>query len=442
MNACDLIIKCSTLVTQNTERALFDNAAMAVKNGKIMAVGTQQDIMHSYDASEVLDLSGHMVMPGLINAHTHVSMTLLRGLADDLPLMEWLTKHIFPVEQKLTPEHVRLGALLGCAEMIRTGTTAFCDMYLMEHAVAKAVDEAGLRAVVGEVIFEFPSPAYADLNAAMDVVRDMHDTYKDHDRIRTAVMPHAVYTTNPELLTRAGELAEELDIPLHIHLAESASETAQSLERFSKRPIEHLDALGLIQSRTHAAHCVDMTDDEIALFARKGIRVSHNPESNMKLASGISPVQKLLNAGIPVGLGTDGACSNNNLNMFEEMGSAALLAKVSGMDPTALDAQTVLDMATRGGAACLDWPAIGSLEPGQAADCIAIDLSAPNLMPMYSPVSHAVYSATGNEVAMTMVSGEILYNKGKYTRFDYPALLEEIRELAKWVRAQVAGGNA
>ncbi|MBU1004153.1 MAG: amidohydrolase [Proteobacteria bacterium] len=434
---CDILLTCDVLMTQDPARSVIEDAAVAITGGVVTAVGPRVEMESSSAPKSRLDLGPCLVMPGLINAHTHVSMTLLRGLADDLPLMEWLTKNIFPVEQKLTPELVRLGALLGCAEMLRTGTTCFCDMYLMESAVAEAVHQAGIRARVGEVIFAFPSPAYPDLDGALDVARNLERRWKDDSRLRTAVMPHAVYTTNPALLERSFALAEELDVPLHMHLAESASETAQCLEQTGQRPVAYLNSLGLLGPRTLAAHCVDLTDGEIQLLADSGTCISHCPESNMKLASGFCPAQKLLDAGAKLGIGTDGACSNNNLNMFTEMGTTALVQKVHRMDPTVLCAQTVLDMATLGGAACLHWPELGSIQPGKVADLIALDLTRPNMLPMYNPASHAVYATNGGEVRLTMVEGEVLYQDGVYSRLDYPALLSEIQDAARWVRKQL-----
>ncbi|NJB66744.1 5-methylthioadenosine/S-adenosylhomocysteine deaminase [Desulfobaculum xiamenense] len=439
--ACDTLIRADRIVTQNDERTIIEDGGIAIAAGRIAAVGPWMEIDAAWQGETVMNLGRSMVLPGLVNAHTHASMTLMRGLADDLPLMEWITQHIFPVEQKLTPELVRLGATLACCEMARTGTTAFYDMYLMEQAVAEAADATGMRAVVGEVIFSFPTPAYANLDAACDVVRAMHDTYRNNDRIRTAVMPHAVYTTTPELLTRTAKLAEELDIPLHIHLAETTTETAQCMEKFGKRPVAYLDSLGLLSPRTLAAHCVDLTDDEIRRLAETGTRVAHNPESNMKLASGIARVRDMADAGVVLGLGTDGACSNNNLDMFAEMSTCALLQKVATMDPTVAPAQQVLDMATRGGAACLNWPGIGSIEPGNLADITALDLDQPGLMPMYNPASHAVYAASGGDVRMTMVGGEVVYRDGAFPKVDYPALLAEVRSAAAWVRKQFEGNG-
>jgi 5-methylthioadenosine/S-adenosylhomocysteine deaminase len=442
MHTCDTLVRADWIVTQNDTRDVIQDGAVAIQGGVIAAVGPFADISANWSAQETIDLGPSLLLPGLVNAHTHAPMTLMRGLADDLPLMQWLTDHIFPVEQKLTPELVHLSALLGCCEMLRTGTTCFYDMYLMEEAVADAVRETGMRARIGEVIFSFPTPAYADENAAFDVVRRMHAASADTPRIRTAVMPHALYTTSPQLLTRAHELAQELDIPLHIHLAETETETAQSLEKFGKRPVAYLDSLGLLTPTTLAAHCVDLTDDEVATLARTGAHVAHNPESNMKLASGIARVRDMQAAGVSLGLGTDGACSNNNLDMFAEMASCAMLQKVATLDPTAAPAQQVLDMATRGGAACLQWEEIGSIAPGKAADLTALDLDQPGLMPIYNPISHAVYAAGGGDVRFTMVDGHVLYRDGAFLTVDYPALCAEVRDAAEWIRKQTGAEAA
>lgn len=439
MASCDTLIRASWIVTQNDNRDVIRNGAIAIQADRIAAIGSAEE-MADWDAKETFDLGDSLVLPGLVNAHTHASMTLMRGLADDLPLMEWMTTRIFPVEKKLTPEIVRLGAKLACCEMARTGTTSFLDMYLMEDAVAEAVDETGMRARVGEVIFGFPSPAYADFEAACDVVREMAEKYANHPRIRTAVMPHALYTTSPELLTKSKELAESLGLPLHIHLAETKTETDQSLDIFDKRPVPYLHSLGLLSPQTTAAHCVDLTADEIETLAKSGTRIAHNPESNMKLASGVSPVRDMQQAGATLGLGTDGACSNNNLDMFAEMASCAMLQKVACMDPTAAPAQEVLDMATRGGAKCLHWPEIGSLEAGKLADITALDLDQPGLMPMYNPISHAVYAAGGGDVRFTMVGGKTVYKDGAFPNVDYPALLEEVRRAGEWIRSVSEGG--
>lgn len=430
---CDILIQAACIVTQDAGRTIVEDGALAVADGVLLAVGPRAAVAGTHAPARVLDLGAALVMPGLVNAHTHTAMTILRGVADDLPLMEWLTRHIFPVEKHLTPDIVQAGALLGCAEMLRTGTTAVNDMYLFQDAGYRAMDIAGLRCRGGEGLFGFPSPAYADADAGLALVRELHQRWGRNPRIRQCVAPHAVYTTSPELLQRCMALAGELDLPLHIHLAETTTETARCLEMFGQRPVPYCHGLGLLTPRTTVAHAVDLTGEEIDLLAAAGAAVAHNPKSNMKLASGVAPVVRMLERGIAVGIGTDGAASNNSVNMFTEMTSCAMLHKVRGMDPTCAPAQTVLDMATLGGAAALHWPGLGQLAPGCPADLTALDLAAPNLQPLYNPVSHLVYAATGHEVRLTMVAGEVLYQDGRFTRFDYPALLAHIRDVRRWV---------
>ncbi|MFV0422806.1 amidohydrolase [Oleidesulfovibrio sp.] len=436
--SCDIIIKAGILATQNMQRDIVYDAGIAIRGDSIIAVGNWQQIDAQWESADFFDFSDKLVMPGLVNSHTHIAMTFLRGLADDMQLMQWLTEHVFPVEKHLTADIVEAGALLACAEMARTGTTTFCDMYLIEDATYKAVDKAGLRMQGGEGIFIFPSPAYADTKAAFDLVRRQHDKYKGHARIRQAIMPHAVYTSTPELLGQCKDLADELGCGLHIHLAETVTETAQCIESFGKRPVPYCHDLGLLRSGTTIAHAVDVTDDELALLYDTGVAVAHNPESNMKLASGVARIPEMLKIGIPVGLGTDGAASNNDLNMFTEMATCALLHKLQCMDPTCAPAQKVFDMATLGGGRCTGWPEVGSIEPAKKADIIALDLKSPNLQPLYSPVSHAVYAASGHEVTHTMVGGEFVFRDGKFTRFDYDALLKDIAGIKQWVLKRLA----
>ena len=429
---CDLLVTADLLVTQDAERRIIENAAVAISKGTISALGARSDLA-SVLAKDHLHLSRSLLMPGLVNAHPHAAMTFFRGLADDLPLMEWLTGHIFPREKNLTAEIVQLGALLGCAEMIRTGTTAFQDMYLIEDAVAEAADMAGLRCRLGEVIFAFPSPAYATAEEGLNLVRAQAGRYREHPRLGVAVMPHAVYTTTPEILAACRDLARELALPLHVHLSETASEVAACLETHGKRPVEYCCDLGLLSPRTSIAHGVVLTDEELDILAQTGARVAHNPRSNMKLASGVAPVPGMLARGMLPGLGTDGASSNNALNMFTEMSTCALLHKAHSMEATVCPAQSVLDMATLGGAAVLGWPELGRLAPGAPADLIALNLDSPNLQPMYNPVSHLVYAASGHELRMSMVGGKVLYKDGEYFSLDYPVLLTEARKLKRWV---------
>ena len=350
MQTCDTLLHAGVLLTQDDDRRVLENAALAIDGGRIVALGCGRDVTAAWQAREILDLSGMLVMPGLVNAHTHAAMTFLRGLADDMPLMDWLQQKIFPVEQGQTPDLVRLGSLLGFAEMLRTGTTACVDMYIFEAAVLEAADRAGLRCLAGEGVFNFPSACCPDADAALACTREMAQRWAGHDRLHVAVMPHSVYTTTAAQLTACRELADELGLPLHIHLAETRQETALSLQQHGLRPVAHADRLGLLRPGIILAHVVDVDADEMALLARRGVSVVHNPSSNMKLASGVAPVPTMLDAGVRLALGSDGAASNNRLNMFTEMGRAALLHKAAG-DPETMPARTVLDMATRGGAA-------------------------------------------------------------------------------------------
>lgn len=429
---CDHIILASHILTQNDTRDIIHNGAIVIDSGRIIAIGERKDILPRWAALKTSDLGYSLVTAGLINAHTHAAMTLLRGLADDLPLMEWLTKHIFPVEQGLSPELVELGTLLGCAEMARTGTTAFSDMYIIEDAAIKAAAQSGMRCLVGEGIFAFPSAAYANEDEAFALVREQIARCEKYPLITVAMAPHAVYTSNPDLLSHCAEFAKDNGMPIHMHLAETSTETSQCFEMFGKRPIPYAHDLGLLGPNTTLAHCVDLTDDEIATLASTNTVVAHNPKSNMKLSSGAARIPDMLNSGVCIALGTDGAASNNSLNMFSEMTSCALLHKVHTMDPTATPAQAVFDMATRNGARALHQSNIGTLQVGKQADIIGLDLNSPNLMPLYNEVSHLVYAASGHENKFTMVAGEVLYHDGVYSKIDMPLLRRELVKARDW----------
>lgn len=429
---CDLLIKAALLLTQDRNRSIIADAAIAVRDGRILAAGTARDLK-SFASSTVIDLGNALLMPGLVNGHTHVSMTFLRGLADDLPLMDWLNKHIFPREKHLTKEIVELGALLGCAEMTRTGTTAFSDMYLHEDAVADAVIQSGLRCQLGEGIFAFASPAYETPEQAYAIVREQAARYAAHPRIRVAVMPHTVFTTTPKIMEDCLDLAKGLGLPLYLHLAETSAETEACLAAHNKRPVGYCLGLGLFGPNTSIAHGVHLNEAELDLLAASGTHIIHNPKSNMKLSSGVAPVPEMLSRGMLPGLGTDGAASNNSLNMFSEMSFCALLHKSHSGEPTTCPAPDVLDMATLGSASAIGWPELGTLTPGSPADAIALDLDSPNLLPMYSPVSHLVYAASGHEVKFSMVDGHILYHNGAFTHLDYQSLRIEAAKLKQWV---------
>lgn len=432
MQHCDSLFHAARILTQDAGRTILEDAALAVRDGRIAAVGPLAELETQWQPDKRVDLPNMLLMPGLVNAHTHAAMTFLRGLADDMPLMEWLQQRIFPVEQALTPHIVRTGSLMGYAEMLRTGTTACIDMYIFEQAVFEAARMAGLRCLGGEAVFDFPSACCATPQAALEATRALAETWKDDPLLQVAVNPHSVYTTSEKTLEACLRLADDLHLPLHIHLAETTDETAICLEQHHRRPVAHADACGLLRPGTILAHVVDVDEEEIALLADRGVCVAHNPSSNMKLASGAAPLPAMLRAGLRVALGTDGAASNNQLNMFTEMGRAALLHKLAGNNPTVTTAQEVLDMATLGGAAAFGAP-LGRLEPGAAADFIALDLDCPNLRPMYNPVSHAVYAATGAEVRLTVVAGRILYQDGRFTTFDYEALCREIDAVRDFV---------
>ncbi|QGY41150.1 amidohydrolase family protein [Pseudodesulfovibrio cashew] len=430
---CDLLVRADTVVTQDDARSIFNGAGIAISDGLVMEVGDYAALDARFEPAARLDLSGRIVFPGLVNGHTHLPMTLFRGFADDMPLMEWLEDHIWPVEFQLTDAMLEIGAKIGCAELIRTGCTAFLNGYFHEEITGKAASSAGMRAVVGEGFFGFPSPHFPSAEACWQVNRKLKEHFQNDLLVRTAITPHAAFTVGPDDLTASYALAEELGIPWQIHLAESPEETAVCLEKYGKRPVALLHGLGLLSGRTTLHHCVDVTDEEIAILAETGTKVVHNPASNLKLCSGISPVQKLLDAGVVVGLGTDGASSNNQLNMFRDMALAALLGKVRHEDASALSAQSALDMATRGSAECLGWQGLGRIEKGCPADMIALDLNSPNLMPVFNPVSHAVYASTGMEVCMTMVAGEVLYLYGDYRTMDVHELRNEALQAKKWV---------
>ncbi len=432
-------IPCSCIVTaayllQNAMVPVLRDAAIALHDTRILAIGKEADILEAYRPETRLDMGECLLMPGLVNGHTHASMTLLRGIADDLPLHAWLTEHIFPREKKLDPAAIGLGAAMACAEMTRFGVTAFADMYLAENAVFEAVASSGLRVLGGEGIFAFPSPGYNTEDEAFALLREQAERWKNHPRVRVAVMPHAVYTTTPKLLARCRDAAEDMGLPLHIHLGETRHETDPCLKTHGKTPLRYCADLGLLSRRTTIAHGVIFDDAELDLLAASGTCVVHCPRSNMKLASGVARIPAMLNRGIPVALGTDGAASSNNMNMFQEMTTAALLHKVHDEDPTVVAARTAIAMATAHGARALHWPGLGELRTGGAADIIAVDMTPPNMRPAHSPISNIVYAATGAEVRMTMVDGDILYKDGEYTHLDVEAVYARGREAAERLR--------
>ena len=425
------LLVCGTVLTMDHRQTIIENGAVAVVGDTICELGNKKELCAKYDSVPVLETGRGLVMPGLVNVHTHASMALLRGLADDLPLMTWLQEHIFPVEAKLSGELVYQGALLSAMEMIKSGTTSFCDMYLFAKDVARAAAQSGMRAWIGEVLYDFPSPCYGESAQGFVYIDEMFDQYEDHPLVSVTVDPHAVYTCSPDLLVRLKEKAVERGSRYVIHLAETRGEVEGAMAQFGKSPVRHLEGLGLLDDSVLAAHCVALDAGEIALLAERGVKVAHCPESNMKLASGVAPITALRSALVDVGLGTDGAASNNDVDMFSEMDSAAKLQKVQSLDPTALPASETLAMATMGGARALGADSsIGSLEQGKRADMIVLDLDQPHLTPMYNIASHLVYAARGHDVVHSVINGRPVMENRRLLTMDEEAVLARCRELA------------
>jgi len=434
MPHADLMVTNGIVLTMDLAGTVIEDGAVVITGDAITATGPRE-AFSPYEASRVLDAGGGIILPGLVNAHTHAAMTCFRGLADDLPLMTWLQEHIFPAEAKLNHEIVYKGSLLACAEMIQSGTTTFCDMYLFEEAVAQAAEASGIRAVVGEVLYDFPSPNYGPIDKGFAYTEELAAKWKGHPLVTIAVEPHSPYLCAPGLLKRAREIAEKWDLPMVIHLSEAPSEVTQIEERYGCTPVEHLARQGILTPRLIGDHCVALTEGDIELLASHQVKVAHNPESNMKLASGIAPVPRLLEAGVCVALGTDGCASNNNLDMLAEMNTAAKLHKVHTLDPTVLDAPTVLSMATRAGAAALGLSdRIGSLEAGKKADLIVVDTQQPHLVPMYNPVSHLVYAARGSDVVASVINGRVVMENRRLLSLDVERILADMRGIAQTMR--------
>jgi 5-methylthioadenosine/S-adenosylhomocysteine deaminase len=438
--AVTLVVVGGTVITQNAARDIISPGAVAIDGTDIVEVGPPDAIAAKYRASETIEAREEIVLPGLINTHTHAPMVIYRGLADDLALMDWLQKHIFPAEAKtVSPEMVRTGTRLAALEMIESGTTTFADMYYFEEEIAKTTVEAGLRAVLGETIIQFPvadakTPAEG-LARAERFIRE----FKDNGLVVPAVAPHALYTNDRATLVASAELSRRYGVPMLLHFAETEDEVRIAREQFKATPAAYLESLGFWGPNTLAAHAIWVTDEDIAILARRGVGLSHNPESNMKLASGAAPVVKYLAAGVALGLGTDGAASNNDLDMFEAMRQASFLAKHVTKDPRAVPARVALDLATIGGARALHLERlIGSLEPGKRADLITVSMRAARQTPMYDPISHLVYTTRGDDVRTTIVNGKVLMKDRQLRTLNREAVIAEANKLAVKVRDAVA----
>jgi len=428
----DILFLNGNVLTLDSASNTFNPGGIAIRRGKIESAGPSDEIQSAFESSETLDISGCVALPGLINAHTHAAMTLFRGLADDLPLMDWLQGHIFPAEKNLNEEWVYWGTMLACAEMILSGTTAFCDMYLFEHKVAEAAKRAGMRALVGEVLYDFPSPAYGEIENGLRHTELLIDRWLGDPLVSIAIEPHALYTCSPDLLKKCHEISVRREAPLVVHLSENEAEVEQTLSMYGRRPVAHLEALGLLGPRLVADHCVALNETDIGMLARNQVKVVHNPESNMKLASGIAPVPRLLESGVTVALGTDGCASNNNLDMFGEMNTCAKLHKAAALDPTVLSAETALKMATGSGARALGWEGLtGQITPGMLADLIVVDFRKPHLTPVYNPVSHLVYAAGAADVRHSVIGGRLVMKDRTLLTLDLEEIFGHVREFAK-----------
>jgi 5-methylthioadenosine/S-adenosylhomocysteine deaminase len=436
----DVILTNALVLTMDEDFNQYASGALALQGDSIVAVGLADQIAKDYIASETIDCDGKILMPGLINAHTHAPMTLLRGLADDLRLDVWLMGYMMPVEREfVSPEFVRLGTSLACAEFIRSGVTTFCDMYYFEEDVAKATTEAGLRAVCAQTVLKFSSPDADSWDDSLALARGFIRRWKDHPLIVPSVAPHAPYTCTDEILRATAELAVEFDVPLHTHLAETALERENMRNEQGMPVIPYVKKQGLFNAKVIAAHCVHIDLGEMRTLLHAGAGVAHNPSSNLKLASGFAPISKMLEVGLNVGIGTDGPASNNDLDMFEEVRLASFVAKAVSNDPTAVPAPVALAMATRIGAKALHIGHLtGSLEPGKRADLILVDITPVHNSPRFrrdanNPYAQIVYASKSTDVSDVMVNGKWLMRERQLLTLNEDELLSQVDAIARWI---------
>ncbi|MBD3671412.1 MAG: TRZ/ATZ family hydrolase [Gammaproteobacteria bacterium] len=425
MSQVDTLIHARWLIPVEPDNTVLEHHALAIEDGRIVDILPSDEASAKYSAHTEKRLDSHALIPGLVNAHTHASMSLMRGMSDDLPLMEWLQDHIWPAEAKwVSPEFVHDGTEMAIAEMLKSGTTCFHEMYFFPDTVARVASQSGMRACVGIIVIDFPTAWASDIDEYFRKGIVVHDQFRNNSLISTSFAPHAPYTVSDEPLSRIATYAEELDIPIHIHVHEIEDEVTRAVAETGKRPLQRLQELGLVSPRLIAVHMTQLVDEEIEMMAESGGHVVHCPQSNLKLASGFSPVAKLMQAGVNVALGTDGAASNNDLDMFAEMQTAALLAKAVAGDATALPAAQALRMATLNGARALGLEQeIGSLEVGKAADITAVDLGQLSTQPVYHPISQLVYAAGREQVSDVWVAGRHLLKQGQLTSLDEASII-------------------
>jgi 5-methylthioadenosine/S-adenosylhomocysteine deaminase len=425
----DLLIHASWIIPGSAEDLVLENSCLVVSEGKIREILDSSVVSSRYQAEKEMHLPGYALMSGLVNTHGHAAMSLFRGIADDLSLHTWLEDHIWPMEAKwVSEEFVYQGTQLAIAEMISSGTTCFADMYFFPDASARAATEAGIRVQLATPVIDFPNPWSIDADDAIQKTTVLHDQWRNSELVSTAFGPHAPYSVSDEPLKKIVMLSELLDIPIHMHIHETAFEVSEALRTQGKRPITRLAELGMLSPRFISVHATQLTDDEIRLLSDCGVSIAHCPESNLKLASGFCPVDKLMRAGVNVSLGTDGAASNNDLDMFSEMRTAAILAKACSGDAQALPAYKALQMATINGAKALGLDHLtGSLEAGKRADVIAVKLDELNTQPVHNPVSQLVYSTKSSQVKYVWVSGKLLLDNGELTTLDKETILQMAR---------------
>ncbi|WP_018133293.1 amidohydrolase [Effusibacillus pohliae] len=423
-----IAIKNATILTM-TEESWIERGYVVIEGNRIRAVG-QGDFQPGQPVGREIDAAGKVLLPGLVNTHGHAAMVLLRGYADDLPLMEWLETKCWPIEDRMTADDVYWGAQLAILEMLKSGTTCFTDMYYFMDEVARAAADSGIRAVLSRGMVGFPPKDEILLQESREFVKKWHGAA--NGRITTLLGPHAPYTCPPDYLKKVISLSEELDQPLQIHLSETAGEVERCMAEHGCTPIQLMEKLGLFERPTLAAHCVHVTDEDIEIMARRGVHVAHNPDSNLKLGSGIAPVVKMLAKGITVGLGTDGAASNNNLDMFEEMRQAAMIHKGAGLDPVAVPAYKALQMATNGGAkAVFLEDTLGTIQPGALADLILVDFDRPYYYPRHNVISHLVYAGQSGDVTDVIIDGQVVVENGRVLTLDEERIYREVERVCK-----------
>ncbi|MFH1428082.1 MAG: amidohydrolase [Patescibacteria group bacterium] len=429
MTKCDLAVKGKYVLPINSKLDIIKEGMVVISGNKIIDIGEEKEKKDKYQTEEIINAGNAIIMPGLINTHTHAAMTYFRGLADDLPLKEWLEKHIWPAEKKyVNPDFIYRGTKLACLEMIKSGTTCFNDMYYFYETVAEAAESSGMRAVVGEVLFNFSAPSYENINEFFNKFGSSMKKYKDNELINFALAPHSIYVCDKDFLIKISEFAKEYKLLIHIHVSETKDEVEECKKENGLSPVKYLDKINFLDNNILAAHSVWLDDDDLEIYKKRGVKVGHCPTSNMKLASGIMPAVKMQEKEIIISLGTDGAASNNTLDLFSTMKDCALLHKVSKLDPTVVNACQVVKMATINGAKALGLEdKIGSLEIGKRADLITINLDKPHLTPIYDPYSHLVYCVNGEDVNDVIINGRIVMRNREVKTIDEEKVLREVK---------------